>query len=410
MKKFGLISAITPFVIALCACGGNGKVSEPVATDASPKKAALLQQVNPLRLDNDSRIATSFAHTVALATDGMVFSWGFNGTGALGTSDYLDSTTPRQISGLSNVRAVSVGQYHSAALRGDGTVWTWGFNADGQLGVGSGSYSIPRPTLVSGLSDVAAIASNSNRTLALRKDGNVWGWGSSRTGSSNRPVVVSNLSNVKAIAAGDSANYAIKSDGSLWAWGANNYGQLGNGSTFPSSTPIQVLGLSGVRSVAGGMYHGLALTSDGKVWAWGTNTYGQLGIANYFSPVAQQVLGLSGVKSISAGAYHSVAVLNSGRILSWGLNYYGAFGSGSYVFSNSTPTEMLGVNNATSIAAGYYHTMFISSTGDVFGTGYNYYGQLGTHTTSNTAVPLQTVGVRGVGNLKLGTNTLTPSN
>jgi hypothetical protein len=46
--------------------------------------------------------------------------------------------------------------------------------------------------------------------------------------------------NVKAVSAGGSHTVAIRTDGTLWAWGRNNFGQLGDGTTF-RTTPIQIL-------------------------------------------------------------------------------------------------------------------------------------------------------------------------
>jgi alpha-tubulin suppressor-like RCC1 family protein len=41
------------------------------------------------------------------------------------------------VKNLTGVTMVSAGADHSMALRSDGTVWTWGQNNDGQLGDGT---------------------------------------------------------------------------------------------------------------------------------------------------------------------------------------------------------------------------------------------------------------------------------
>lgn len=41
---------------------------------------------------------------------------------------------PRAVPTLANVVAVAGGTYHSLALTSDGTVWTWSNNSQGQLG------------------------------------------------------------------------------------------------------------------------------------------------------------------------------------------------------------------------------------------------------------------------------------
>lgn len=41
------------------------------------------------------------------------------------------------MSGLTDVTAVAAGVSHSLALKSDGTIWTWGENSSGQLGDGT---------------------------------------------------------------------------------------------------------------------------------------------------------------------------------------------------------------------------------------------------------------------------------
>ena len=42
-----------------------------------------------------------------------------------------------QVSGLTDVKQISTGHYHSMALKTNGTVWSWGWNHFGQLGDGT---------------------------------------------------------------------------------------------------------------------------------------------------------------------------------------------------------------------------------------------------------------------------------
>jgi len=62
-----------------------------------------------------------------------------------------------QIIGLSDVAAVSAGDYHTVALKNDGTVWAWGNNQAGQLGNG---YNTRKP--------IQAISENGINYLNLR--------------------------------------------------------------------------------------------------------------------------------------------------------------------------------------------------------------------------------------------------
>ncbi len=71
-------------------------------------------------------------------TTGCVYAWGENSSRKLGTGEAaFDSGTPKQVAGLSDVKAVDGGGFRNGyALRTDGTVWAWGSNDDGQLGNG----------------------------------------------------------------------------------------------------------------------------------------------------------------------------------------------------------------------------------------------------------------------------------
>jgi len=85
-------------------------------------------------------------HSLALKSDGTVFAWGSNGYGQLGNgSTAPDSNVPVQVSGLVGAVAIGGGNVHSLALKSDGTVWTWGDNSNGQLGNGAtgGSSNVP---------------------------------------------------------------------------------------------------------------------------------------------------------------------------------------------------------------------------------------------------------------------------
>ena len=269
-------------------------------------------------------------HSLALKSDGTVWAWGNNNYGQLGNGviDPNYSGAPVQVSNLTNVTAIAEGMFHSLAVKSDGTVWTWGDGRYGQLGNGTNINSNV-PVQVSGLTDAIAVAGSNGSSIALKSDGTVWAWGSGYLGvlgngnsiDSNVPVQVSGLTGVTAIAGGLNQFIALKSDGTVWAWGYNNYGQLGNGTNTNSNVPVQVSNLSGITAISGGSgnYHFIALKSDGTVWAWGWNLYGQLGNGtNIDSNVPVEVSNLTGVTKIAGGIYHALALKSDGTVWAWG--------------------------------------------------------------------------------------------
>jgi len=83
-------------------------------------------------------VAAGVSHSLALAADGAVWSWGRGGSGKLGHGDQQNQLLPKKIEALAGQRAVAVsaGVYHSLALTADSSVWSWGFGGRGRLGHG----------------------------------------------------------------------------------------------------------------------------------------------------------------------------------------------------------------------------------------------------------------------------------
>ena len=121
---------------------------------------------------------------------------------------------------------------------------------------------------------------------------------------------------------------ALKRDGSVWAWGSNGYGAVGDGTETDRSRPVAV-GLDGVKAIAAGGDFTLALRTDGRVWAWGANWDGQLGDGTSFSRSSPVNIGLSGVAAIAAGGTHALALMADGTVVAWGRNEFGQLGDGT---------------------------------------------------------------------------------
>ena len=131
---------------------------------------------------------------------------------------------------------------------------------------------------------------------------------------------------VKSCSAGKNHSIATMKDGSVLAWGCNDDCLLGTGWTVKQQEPKQVFPdiLSGVLDAAAGSKHNLALTEDGDVLAWGSNDYGQLGDGTTTArrkPVKVKLSGgFSRARAIAAGWYHSVALTDSGEVFCRSMN------------------------------------------------------------------------------------------
>jgi len=354
-------------------------------------------------------VAAGSEYSLALKNDGTVWAWGRNVYGALGDGTSTNRLVPTQVSGLSNVVKIAAGEYHNIALKSDGTVWTWGQNSSGQLGDGT-VLSRNVPVQVTSLSGVASIAAGMDHTLAVKTDGTVWSWGGNLFGylgdgtvtRRTAPVQLLSLSGVVSVAAGQYHSAAVKSDGTLWTWGYNNYGQLGDGSTSTRTSPVQVASISGAVSVAAGAYCSAAVKADGTAWAWGWNNYGRLGdgtTTNRSLPV--QIAGLSGIVSLSTKLFHGIAEKSDGTILTWGGNAAGQLGNGR-VGIRAKAEQIVALKDIISIEAGRSHAAAVGDDGKVWTWGLNLFGQLGDGSNTSRAIPASIVGLTGAVSVAAG--------
>jgi hypothetical protein len=194
-------------------------------------------------------LAAGGEHSMALAFDGTVWTFGRNQNGQLGDGTFAAAayqrTSPAPVAGLTQVIAVAAGYCHSVALRSDGTVWSWGCNNAGQLGINT-LFDAAIPTQVPGLVGVQAIATGNAHTLARLANGTLWAWGKNLEGelgnnsftNSAAPVQVIGLTGVVDMAGGEWHSVARRVDGTIWTWGRNQSGQLGPAAGPASSIPV----------------------------------------------------------------------------------------------------------------------------------------------------------------------------
>lgn len=193
-------------------------------------------------------IAADDCYSAALKDDGTVWDWGLVHPGNFTSPNWR--FVPGQVPGLTGACAIAVGPNHGVALKKDGTVWAWGDNGYGQLGtndyVKETSLNRGLANQVNGLTEVKAVAVGNYYGVALKEDGSVWAWGHNKYGqlgdgtNYNRltPVEVSGLTQVAGISAGGYHTLGVKEDGSLWAWGCNENGQLGDGTSTSRYFPV----------------------------------------------------------------------------------------------------------------------------------------------------------------------------
>jgi len=135
-------------------------------------------------LNGVSSISSGAAHVLVLMKNGSIMAWGLNDKGQLGNGRLSDPWTYENkpiLLNLDNVKAISAGREDSLALKSDGTVWTWGLEENHSIN--------PSPRQVAGLTNVIAISAGDTHYMALKSDGTVWVFGSVGRGQAGKATI-----------------------------------------------------------------------------------------------------------------------------------------------------------------------------------------------------------------------------
>ncbi len=381
-------------------------------------------------------ISAGSYHSIAVNSNGDLYSWGWNGQGQLGNGTNTDSNVPLPVraagtpmAGKKIVHVSTGGNFYkgsSLALSSEGKVYSWGANDQGQLGNGTATNSnLPVEVKTEGTpmagKKIIQTAIGVTHSMALDSEGKVYSWGENVNGLLGTGDAIPTLSPVLVrtggtpmegkkivqISAGGAHSMALDSEGNIYAWGWGGEGQLGNGENNNSNVPILVkkegTGLEGKtikKVMAGGMFS-MVLTSDGSLYSWGKNNYGQIGDGttnNYNLAVAVKTEGtpMAGktVVDFSISNEHTVALTSDGQIYAWGRNESGQLGDGTNTASTlpvavrTVGTPFAGKKAVQVVAGGWEgaHSLALGTDGTVYSWGRNLNGQLGDQTTNDTTI------------------------
>ncbi|MCL2793310.1 MAG: hypothetical protein FWD87_09485 [Spirochaetaceae bacterium] len=358
-------------------------------------------------------VSAGDSHTVAITTNGQFWAWGNNQFGQLGDGTTTQRNIPTRIGDATNWRTMSAGDIHTVAVRMDGTLWAWGSNWDGRTGLGITSGNTLTPTRVGEATNWVSVSAGSGHTMAIREGNTLWGWGSNGSGqlgdgtTTSRSIPAQVQSGTWTfVSAGSSHTVAIRTGGALWTWGSNREGQLGNGTVGAftnSNTPIQVTmatvtlpvpTVNTVTAVAAGNSHTLVIGANGTLWGWGNSDNGQTGLRMLGgTPTAPLQAGIAtNWASVSAGAFHTVAVTTNGQLWAWGNNQFGQLGNGTTT-NHDVPVRIGTATNWASVSAGERHTVAVTTTGQLWAWGRNWDGATGLDTTSGNTLTPTRVGI-----------------
>lgn len=230
---------------------------------------------------------------------------------------------PRKIQELKGITQIGTGEDHFVALDKNGEVWVMGDDTLGQCGQGSENRStsppfyekrLKKPKKMESFGNIQKIACGGNHTLALTKDGVVYGWGSNASmqlshqeefARVDNPLVAAfapikidkNMGSLIAtdIAAGKDFSIFVgrnrnNNETEVFGCGHNMHGELGGGNMSHVQDIIKIESLSNYRistpegekdvrvnKISCGNNHCMAHLNVGAVLEWGSNEFGQLG-------------------------------------------------------------------------------------------------------------------------------------
>lgn len=135
----------------------------------------------------------------------------------------------------------------------------------------------------------------------------------------------------------------------------------------------------------------LAPTYATEMWVCGSNTFGQLGTGD-FMPRGDyvEIPAMHGrrIRAVASGGLHTMVVVDGGDVWGTGMNCSGQLGTGDDQNQCAfRPVPALSRLHVEAVACGDYHTVAMLFTGELFAWGWNALGQLGVGDTESRSVP-----------------------
>ena len=341
--------------------------------------------------------ASGHDHTIVLSDDGTAHSFGRNNRGQLGLGNKQNASLPTPIPNLPQIKMISCGCFFTVCVDYEGFIWSFGDNDHGQLGTGNKTnFNVPQK--IQNIPPVVSVSCGYDHTLMITNDSNLWSWGRNSQGQlchgdkEDRSIPQqTSFSNISKSSAGFSRSLFQNNKGEIFACGYNQWGQCGLGHfDSPQITPSLIPNApSNIVQFFSGGVHSLFLDSEGNVFSVGLNKYGALGLGNDTNQnVLNKIPNIPLTKTISCESSSSYLIDFEGNVWSFGYNTKGQLGHGDKTNIN-TPKIINTLKDIQQISYGScgVHLLAKNSQNQIFVTGNNEYGQLGTGDTQSLSSP-----------------------
>ncbi|XP_057863040.1 ultraviolet-B receptor UVR8 isoform X6 [Cryptomeria japonica] len=230
---------------------------------------------------------------------------------------------------------------------------------------------------------IVTVAAGGRHTLALSDTGQVWGWGYGGEGQLGLGSRIRTVSSPHLVPCIDTASH--------WQ-GAHQAGP--KGSRMSEGQTIKAPG-NYVKAIACGGRHSAVITDAGALLTFGWGLYGQCGqgfTEDELSPTYVSSLGGLQVQAVAAGLWHTICITATGDVYAFGGNQFGQLGTGgeqAEMFPRLLEASSLENQHAKIISCGARHSAISTENGKVFSWGWNKYGQLGLGDAIDRNIPCE---------------------
>ena len=340
---------------------------------------------------------SGYYHTITLSNDGTLHSFGNNEHGQLGLGHNQNVSLPTPIPNLPQINMISCGYHYTVCVDHEGFMWSFGENNYGQLGTGNKTnFNVPQK--IEDIPPVLSVSCGSEHILIITTDSNLWSCGRNDFGQlclanmdqQLKPQKTS-FSDISKISTGIFHSLFQNDKGEIFVCGDNEEGQCGLGHfNSPQITPSFIPNLpSNIVQFVCGSHHNLFLDSDGNVFSVGLNSYGSLGLGHFSKQnVLNKIPNIPPIQTISCANASCFLLDREGNLWVFGANYHGQLGLGiGYNNHINSPKVINTLKDIQQISCGGgLHFLAKNSQNQIFVTGYNSSGQLGTGDTRSRSV------------------------
>ncbi len=351
-------------------------------------------------------IACGAYNTMILMLTGNIYGVGYNGYGQLGDGTTANKYVMTKMINNTGQTPDSIycGSNHTIVFMNNGSIYGTGVNGGGQLGLGNtnNKTTLTSMTIPSGKTPTL-ISCGGNHTIVKMDDGSVYGTGRNTNGQLGNGTIINKTTltemtiysgkTTSSISCGFAYTMLTMTDGSIYGVGYNYDGQFGDGTIISKSTFSELINDTTKTPlfVTCGANHTMICMTDYSIYGTGYNNAGQLGLGfstdkTYFTSIPN----ISEKTPIAIYCNYNITIIlmTDGTLYGSGYDTYGQLGFGSTSITQYTFIPLTIPDGKTPIAGscGNNHTIILMYDGTIYGAGYNYYGQLGNGTNTDSTV------------------------